>query len=156
MYFLSSEVELDNLIGTAVSQDDVEKSFKYAKARRAIMIADACHAGATKISFGTARDIDIRNRLLLEIAQASEGLSLITAAGSNQQSKEDVKWGGGHGVFTYYFINGLKGEADADQNKIITLQEVFNYVDNKVKEETSGAQRPDYDGPMDLPLSILK
>jgi len=25
-----------------------------------------------------------------------------------------------------------------------------------VKEETSGAQRPDYDGPMDLPLSILK
>ncbi len=156
MYFLSSEVELDNLIGTAVSQDDVEKSFKYAKARRAIMIADACHAGATKISFGTARDIDIRNRLLLEIAQASEGLSLITAAGSNQQSKEDSKWGGGHGVFTYYFVNGLKGEADADQNKIITLQEVFNYVETKVKEETKGAQRPDYDGPMDLPLSIIK
>jgi len=156
MYFLSNEVELDNLIGTALSQDDVEKSFKYAKARRAVMIADACHAGATKISFGTARDIDIRNRLLLEIAQASEGLSLLTAAGSNQQSKEDVRWGGGHGVFTYNLIQGLKGPADSDNNKIVTLREAFDYVDAKVKDETEGKQRPDYDGPMDIPISILK
>jgi uncharacterized caspase-like protein len=156
MYFLSNEVELDNLIGTALSQEDIEKSFKYAKARRAVMVADACHAGATKISFGTARDIDIRNRLLLEIAQSSEGLTLITAAGSNQQSKEDNRWGGGHGVFTYNFIEGLKGPADIDKNKIITLREAFDYVDAKVKEETSGNQRPDHDGPMDLPISILK
>jgi TolB-like protein len=156
MYFLSNEVELDNLIGTALSQEDIEKSFKYAKARRAVMVADACHAGATKIAFGTARDIDIRNRLLLEIAQSSEGLSLITAAGSNQQSKEDARWGGGHGVFTYNFIEGLKGAADADKNKIVTLREAFDYVDAKVKEETAGNQRPDHDGPMDLPFSIVK
>jgi TolB-like protein len=156
MYFLSNEVEMDNLIGTALSQDDIEKSFKYARAKRALMIADACHAGATKISFGTARDVDIRNRLLLEIAQSSEGLTLLTAAGSNQQSKEDARWGGGHGVFTYHLVNGLKGSADEDNNKIITVREIFDYVDRKVKEDTQGVQRPDRDGPMDLPISVIK
>lgn len=156
MYFLTNEVEMDNLIGTALSQDDIEKSFKYARAKRAIMIADACHAGATKISFGSARDVDVRNRLLLEIAQASEGLTLITAAGSNQQSKEDVRWGGGHGVFTYHFIEGLKGPADEDNNKVITVREIFDYVDRKVKEDTKSSQRPDRDGPMDLPISVIK
>jgi uncharacterized caspase-like protein len=156
MYFLTNEVEMDNLIGTALSQDDIEKSFKYARAKRALMIADACHAGATKISFGTARDIDVRNRLLLEIAQSADGLTLLTAAGSNQQSKEDVRWGGGHGVFTYHLIEGLKGPADEDGNKIITVREIFDYVDRKVKEETDGKQRPDRDGPMDLPVSVIK
>jgi TolB-like protein len=156
MYFLSSEAEVDNLIGTAVSQEDIEKSVKVARAKKAIMILDACHAGATQISFGGSRDINVTNRIALEIAQASEGLGLLTAAGSNQQSKEDTRWGGGHGAFTWFFIEGLKGAADANNDKVITLREAYNYAAKKVEEATDGKQSPDHSGNMDLPMGAIK
>jgi TolB-like protein len=156
MYFLSNEVEMDNLIGTAVSQTDIENAVKVSKARRAIMVMDACHAGATKINFLASRDIDVSNKLILEIAQSSEGLRIITAAGVNQQSKEDVRWGGGHGAFTWYFIEGAKGAADVNKDKVVTLREVFDYVDQKVNEATEGNQRPDREGDLDIPMSVIK
>jgi len=156
MYFLSSEAELDNLIGTAVSQEDIEKSIKVARAKKAIMVLDACHAGATVISFGGSRDVDVRNRIALEIAQASDGLGLITAAGPNQLSKEDPKWGGGHGAFTWFFIEGLKGPADTDGDKIITLREAYKYAQKKVEEATGGKQSPEHNGNLDLPLGAIK
>jgi uncharacterized caspase-like protein len=156
MYFLTTEVEMNNLIGTALWDKDIERSVKVARAKKAIMFFDACHAGAAKISFGKSRDIDVSSRLTLEIAQASDGIGVITAAQQNQQSKEDVRWGGGHGAFTWYFIEGLKGPADANKDKVITLREAFDYVDQKVKEATDGIQRPDREGNLDIPISVIK
>jgi hypothetical protein len=35
-----------------------------------------------------------------------------TAGQVNQLSQEDVRWGGGHGVFTHHFLEGLRGGVD--------------------------------------------
>lgn len=37
-----------------------------------------------------------------------------------------------HGLFTYYLMKGLRGEADADNDKNITQQELNNYLRQNV------------------------
>ena len=46
------------------------------------------------------------------------------------------------GVFSYYFIKGLKGAADYNSDKIISLTECFDYTRKKVRELTKMSQNP--------------
>lgn len=43
-----------------------------------------------------------------------------------------------HGLFTYYLLNGLQGEADADRNGLVTLNEAFQYTREQVSETAWG------------------
>ena len=56
------------------------------------------------------------------------------------------------GVFSHFLIRGLKGEADIDNNKIVSVQELFDFVDENVRAYTMNRQSPvikgDYDGKM--------
>jgi hypothetical protein len=76
---------------------------------------------------------------------------------------EDEKLG--HGVFTYYLIKGLQGEADKEQKEakgyddgVVMITEMENYLANKIQQATKYLQKPsvdgDYDG--DFPLSITR
>ena len=48
----------------------------------------------------------------------------------------------GHGVFTYYLLEGLRGSADTDHDGIITVDEAYGYVSRKVPEVTGQNQHP--------------
>jgi hypothetical protein len=56
------------------------------------------------------------------------------------------------GVFSHFLIRGLKGEADANHDKKVTIQELFDYVYNNVRSFTGNLQSPiirgDYDHSM--------
>ena len=45
---------------------------------------------------------------------------------------ESNKWGGGRGLFSYYFILGIKGLADYDHNNLIVLTELDRYLKDQV------------------------
>ncbi|MCA1957845.1 MAG: hypothetical protein LDL14_04855 [Nitrospira sp.] len=51
-----------------------------------------------------------------------------------------------HGLFTYYFLRGLRGEADTNHNGFVTLGELAGYVRQKVtwvaKSRFNAEQRP--------------
>jgi hypothetical protein len=61
-------------------------------------------------------------------------------------------------VFTYYLLKGLKGEADIQRTGVITLQNIYNYVYDRTKEETDGAQHPQMEGAVSgkFPISVLE
>tara|TARA_B100000686_G_C16705903_1_gene926247 strand:+ start:205 stop:1386 length:1182 start_codon:yes stop_codon:yes gene_type:complete len=42
-----------------------------------------------------------------------------------------------HGLFTYYVLKGLRGDADSNQDKKLTVGELGNYVQVKVKEQAA-------------------
>jgi uncharacterized caspase-like protein len=74
---------------------------------------------------------------------ASKGQrAVITASDISESSFEDAKWGDGHGVFTYYLLRGLKGEADANHDGVVTAGELFNYLERSVRQATDGKQNP--------------
>ena len=87
-----------------------------------------------------------------------QGSYSLTAASGSEKAQEDAKWGG-HGVFTYYLLKGLKGEADYNKDKSISIKEIYEYVRDNVKRETNGAQIPkleDNGSSTELPISYLK
>ena len=65
---------------------------------------------------------------------------ILTASDANEVSleKEQLK----HGVFTYYLLEGLRGKADLNGDGVITVDEVYHYVSEKVPRATGQDQHP--------------
>jgi len=108
-----------------ISMDEVLKIANTSKARNKIIILDCCHSG----NMGAA-SIENNNN----IAQLSEGLSVLTASRDYQPALEKS----GSGVFTSLVADALRGGA-ADLRGNITPGSLYAYVD-----EALGAwdQRP--------------
>lgn len=148
LYLLPHDADTKALAVSGFPMWDVKTALRrQIKAERVIVVADACHSGGTKD--GETNPI---NGSFGDLFTPSRRV-ILTAADDNELSYEDHKWGGGHGVFTYNFIEGLKGAADSNNNGIVTFQEAADYVAAKVKTETNGRQNPQRGGLGDVPLA---
>lgn len=107
-----------------VSMDDILNIANQSKSKNKVIILDCCHAGA----LGTP---SVTNN---NLAQLSEGLSVLTASRDSESALEI----NGSGVFTSLVVAALKGGA-ADLRGNITPGSLYAYVD-----EALGAwdQRP--------------
>ena len=54
-----------------------------------------------------------------------------------------------HGVFSHYLIQGLKGDANTNDDNIISVDELFNYIYLNVRHHTKNAQTPAFYGDYD-------
>src|SRR3990172_75385 len=160
IYLLMHDSELDSLSATAYHMENVNTDMKrYISAKRLIFFADACHsAGLTEGTVGTRGFSNTVNIALSELKSTREGWGVVSASRAGELSMESSLWGGGHGAFTYYLLEGMKGKADVEGNKngIVTLAESFDFLEEKVKRATQNAQHPDTAGNFDnsLPLGF--
>ena len=82
------------------------------------------------------------------ISEKRAGEIIMLATGAGQESLEDASIGNGHGLFTYYLVDGLNGLADNDGNKDskVTVEEIQKYVEKNVpsvaKERFKRKQEP--------------
>jgi uncharacterized caspase-like protein len=162
LYFLSHDTDVSQIASTAFPMWDLETAVqRQIKAQRVVIITDTCHAGGVGGGIGT-RALDPKenpiNRYFLGLAQAKKGIAVFTASEAGEQSMESEKWGGGHGVFTHYLLKGLLGEADTNQDGIVTLGEAMDYTSEHVRRDTHSQQHPDTAGMFDrsLPLAIVQ
>src|SRR3990167_7454699 len=160
IYLLMHDSELDSLSATAYHMENVNTDMKrYISAKRLIFFADACHsAGLTEGAVGTRGFSNTVNIALSELKSTREGWGVVSASRAGELSMESSLWGGGHGAFTYYLLEGMKGKADVEGNKngIVTLAESFDFLEENVKRSTQNAQHPDTAGNFDnnLPLGF--
>ncbi len=70
------------------------------------------------------------------ISEKRVGEIIMLATGAGQESLEDASIGSGHGLFTYYLVDGLSGLADVDgvKDNKITVEEIKKYVDKNVPQ----------------------
>ncbi len=54
---------------------------------------------------------------------------MFSASSDTQQALEGYK---GHGLFTYYIVEGLKGKADMNKDGFIKITELSDYVEENV------------------------
>jgi hypothetical protein len=156
VFFYSYDTDPDLVEATAVANSDITALLDISPANKKILIADACHSGL--LNKQDTRGISKINELILELAQ-KEGYYIFTSAGGSEEAQEGEKWGNGHGVFTYHFVQGLKGKADADNDKVVTIGEIYDYVRKKVRDDTEGKQYPQLMGSnleSDFPMSLVK
>lgn len=91
-------------------------------------IMDACRS--SELPGGLAG----QNFLNTAISEKNVGEMIMLATGAGQESLEDVSIGNGHGLFTYYLVDGLNGVADTigGSDKRVTFREIQAYVDKNV------------------------
>lgn len=96
-----------------------------------VVALDACFSGA-----GGRSVIEEGKRPLVpvKIPTAVKKAAVITASGADEISQDlDTKR---HGLFTYYFLKGLRGEADANGDNWVTLGELYDYCQPKILLES--------------------
>ena len=65
----------------------------------------------------------------LEIITSRDTVQILTAGSSGEEVYEKS----GHGLFTYFFLKGLRGEADLDGDGRITAGELRDFVSDGVR-----------------------
>lgn len=106
------------------------------KSDHSITFIDACRSGTVGFK-GTPQARLDTDKLGERIAETRDNHILFTSASGTQPSWEDEKLGGGHGVFTYFLLEGLKGKAPDQQfPQFVDLGELAKYVTRQVQEHT--------------------
>src|SRR6185503_13010810 len=73
-----------------------------------------------------------QQQLQAAISEKQAGEIIMLATGAGQESLEDPLIGTGHGLFTYYLVDGLTGQADGSHDNLVTLGELENYIGTTV------------------------
>jgi len=93
---------------------------------------------------------------LQSLSRVGDGIAVISASDERQLSAEGARFGGGHGVFTYFLIEGLRGAADYSRDGRVSLGELIPYLSENVRRETQSAQSPTVAGKFDPAMSIAR
>lgn len=131
----------------AITYQEINDILSKSSASAKICFVDACHAG----SVGNVRD----NTRIYK-APTSGNIIYMMSSRADEYSIEHP-WVG-HGFFTQALLKGLRGKADANKDKKITVKELFNYVYNDVQHTTANmnaSQHPQLIGVKEVAEAVV-
>ncbi len=126
-FLMPQDGHADDPANSAVPMSEIRGQLSSCVAESKFLIVDACHSGGT-------RDAGLNQERLLE---PGTGIFGLFSCGANQKSYEDEALG--HGVFTYYLADALRGSADLPNadgqfDNQVTIDEAFRFVSARVGE----------------------
>ena len=148
MYLLPYDGAPQLLERTAISRKQLFNDIAAANPRSVTVFLDTCYSGTTR---GTETLIASRPIAIKAKQQdIPEGFTVMTAAAGDQTAKplEEAK----HGMFSYFLMKGMEGDADANSDNQITAGELHAYVQQNVIQQSSGSQTPQLQGDADRVL----
>ncbi|MGI8638710.1 MAG: caspase family protein [Pyrinomonadaceae bacterium] len=152
LYFLLTDTKVVDMARTAFPMNELKQMLDtQVTAQRVFVMIDTCHSAGvnqkTK-SIVTGRQLEqegdennISNFFLTNQLFKQTGRAILTSSDVNEVSQESAKWGN-HGVFTWALLDGLKGKADLNGDKLITAGELFQYTRANVQKATNFQQNP--------------
>ena len=153
-YWVTYNANIDDLYGTALSNDELSDMFDRIEAKTMIAFLDSCYSAATINRTDKKRGIIVGDPFQ---KFKGKGRVIITSSDGKEQSLEIEKFG--HGIFTYYLLNALKGEADDNKDGFVELDEVWNYVKYRVSDTArkhGSSQTPMLDGAYSAGILLSK
>ncbi|MEW6730366.1 MAG: caspase family protein [Acidobacteriota bacterium] len=157
-YLILYDTHPQRIAETGLGVDVIGRALKQLPARKGLFISDACHSGGLEFASGRSSNDEARVRSYLreQVAASKEGIVYLSAANSVEKSYEYPELE--HGVFTYYLLEGLRGNARGSRADVITIRDLWIYVQKRVAERTENRQHPTlgqnrYDP--DLVVSVL-
>ena len=143
LYLITHDTSVEAMPQTALAMPELRRYVEQnIQSKRLVLLLDACHSAG--VSTEVTRDLanNLTNLYLEKLLYQDEGRAIITSSDINERSRESQKWGNGHGVFTYYVLEGLKGEADTNRDRFVSVGELFRFVRHKVRSDTQFQQNP--------------
>ena len=141
--------------------EELNYIFEQSPARYKYIIADACHSGyLAELSVQTETETKTKSIAQKSYYQAFETKKKGFVMMLSSMGKElSIEAGGfSQGLFSYFLIRGLKGDADSNEDGIVTVTELYDFVDAGVKYGSDGTQNPvlagDYYAAM--PIAVVR
>ncbi len=137
LYFATANTKLRRLGATAVAAEFVNRRMSRSRSRRVVLLLDCCYAGAFERGM-TAR---AGTGMAIEEQFGGRGRAVITASSAMEYAFEGNELADTRelapSVFTSALVEGLEtGDADRDQDGMVALDELYDYVYDKVQAAT--------------------
>ncbi|MFC1547865.1 caspase domain-containing protein [Candidatus Neomarinimicrobiota bacterium] len=124
-YFVPHDADPNYASQTGYSLDQFYRQLNDLDVRSMTVVLDACFSGGSEAGMLIQEASPIFISVENPAANLSNGVVLTSSSGDQISSWYREK---GHGLFTYFFLKGLRGEADGDQDGKVTSEEVFGYL----------------------------
>ncbi|MDO5395453.1 MAG: caspase family protein [Bacteroidales bacterium] len=128
-----------------ITYNDLMNVMSTSAAKEKMCFIDACFAGTiTGAATESSGTDDIRSK---------PGQAIFISSRPTEISRESPILGAG--FFTQALLKGLRGKADKDANKQITVLELFKYIYGDVVKRSKGAQHPQLIAPKDMYNAVV-
>ena len=133
LFFAASNTRPNRLPATAVSADFVQRCMRDSRSRSVVLLLD-CYGGAF------AEGVTVLESFLQRRSGGGRGRAVISASSAIQYAFEGDQLGDDQerrpSVFTSALVEGLAtGAADRDEDGLVSLNELYGYVFDKVHEQ---------------------
>lgn len=166
-----------------VTHQFINQQIGKSKAKNTFCIIDACHSGnigqnqkpenntgvptyevvyytpeirEEDKTYKTIAAMEATEQFYQALTQAEKGSVFILSSKGEETSLEIA--GKRQGIFSYFFIKGLEGEADYNNDQIISVTEIFDFTRKKVTDYTKNTQTPIMTGQYThtMPLAVIR
>jgi hypothetical protein len=137
-YFAASDTDPRRLIATGISANFIHEVIQGSLSRSKVILMDSCYGGAVIKGLVVKSADQITPD---ELGGDAQGLVILTATDSLSYAFETPETGDAPrpSVFTKHLVHGLRtGEADLEHDGVVTVDELYEYVRRRVREEVPG------------------
>lgn len=151
LYFVPINATEDNLTSQGIPMAEFRKKVTTDLiAKQAVVFIDSCHAAQAEQGARGGPSADLPKEWAQINDKEGQVSMVLFSSLEYQKSWEDPELGGGHGLFTWYLLEALKGAAPSTPQGWITADSVLDYVKQKV-EARSQAKFPTLQTPINSP-----
>jgi hypothetical protein len=138
LYVLPQRADRDFIDKTAITQAEINAAIQSTKPKSVTIFLDACYSGQARSGetlVASARPVLLRTENQL----FPDGFTVMTASQNDQisSSSPDLQ----HGIFSYYLMRGMEGDADANRDGRITAGEMQAYLAENVARQAGMMNR---------------
>ena len=138
LYVLPQRADRDFIDKTAITQAEINTAIQAAKPRSVTIFLDACYSGQARTGetlLASSRPVALK----VEKQIFPDNFTVISASQADQisSSSPDLK----HGIFSYYLMRGMEGDADANRDGKITAGEMHQYLTEQVSRQAGMMNR---------------
>ena len=132
LYLLPQRADRDFIDKTAINQNEINAAIQASKPKSVTIFLDSCYSGMTRTGqslIANARPINLKSNTQIFPSE----FTVITSSKSDQisSSSPELK----HGIFSFYLMRGMEGEADLNKDGKITIGEMHTYLSENVSRQ---------------------
>ncbi len=143
LFLAASNTVPNRLMSTAVEAAQVSRLMQRSRAQRIVLLLDCCYGGAFERGMvaRAAGDVDVADQFSQTSLAAGRGRVVITSSSAMEYAFEGAQLTDSRkptpSLFTGALVEGIRtGEADRDQDGQVALHELYDYVHDKVRQQT--------------------
>jgi hypothetical protein len=141
LFFATRNTRPNRLGSTAISANFVQRCMRASRSRSVVLLLDCCYGGAFSqgVTVRASGDVNVLDSFPGGRLGGGRGRAVITASSSIEYAFEGERLADDHdplpSVFTAALVEGLTtGDADRDEDGWVSLNELYEYVFDKVRE----------------------